>query len=144
MNDLAVALNRTLEGSSVDRLLSQFGRRFYFPKGIAAQSAEASKKATRYNATIGMAYETVQPMMVPSLRELLPDLSPSEAVAYAPNGGDAELRAKWKAEIRRKNPDLGDALIGEPTVVPGLTNGICQLADLFADPGDTILTPDMF
>lgn len=83
MNQLAVELNAILEGTASGRLLSELGRRMYFPKGILTQSAEAGEKATRFNATIGMAYEDGQPMMLDALREALPSLSPSEAVAYA-------------------------------------------------------------
>ncbi len=144
MNNLAKKLNEELEGSCVSDLLSDFGRRFYFPKGIAAQSAEAGKLAELHNATIGMAFEDTEPMMLGSLRSLLPYLTPKEAVAYAPNAGDPELRELWRSEIIKKNPDIGDTRFGIPTVVPGLTNGIAQIADLFVDPGDPIVIPDMF
>ena len=144
MNSLAVELNERLESCVANDLLSDFGKRFFFPKGIAAQSAEATAKASRYNATIGMAFEEGKPMMLPSLSRHMADLSSKEAVAYAPNPGDAKLRSIWADQIRAKNPDLGSALIGTPTVVAGLTNGIAQLADLFVDPGDQVLIPDMF
>ena len=144
MNNLAVELNERLQSCVASELLSDFGKRFFFPKGIAAQSAEATAKASRYNATIGMAFEDGMPMMLPSLSSHMSDLSAKEAVAYAPNAGDAKLRKVWSEQIRSKNPDLGSSLIGTPTVVAGLTNGIAQLADLFVDPGDTVLIPDMF
>ena len=144
MNQLAIELNERLTGTTAFDLLSDFGKRFYFPKGIAAQSAEATAKAKRYNATIGMAYLDKQPIMLPSLARLAGDLSPAETVAYAPNAGDAELRDLWAAQIRAKNPALDGVEMSRPTVVPGLTNGLAQLADLFADPDDTIVMPDMF
>ena len=56
MNNLALELNKSLEGTSLISLLSDLGKNFYFPKGIVAQSAEAKKYAKRYNATVGMAY----------------------------------------------------------------------------------------
>ena len=56
MNPLADELNTVLEGTIAGRLLSNLGRRFYFPKGIIAQSTEAKKAATLANGTIGMAY----------------------------------------------------------------------------------------
>ena len=37
-------------------------RILYYPKGILSQSAEAGKKATRFNATIGIATEGNGPM----------------------------------------------------------------------------------
>ena len=100
MNSLAVELNTILKDTVAFELLSEFGKRFYFPKGIAAQSAEAKEKAKKHNATIGMAFAGKEPMMVPSLRKFIPDLTPTEAVSYASNGGDAVLRKKWKEEKR--------------------------------------------
>lgn len=144
MNPLATELNTIIEGSVASDLLSGFGKRFYFPKGIAAQSAEATAKAHRHNATIGMAFVDGGPMMLPSIRRELPGLTPKQAVGYAPNAGDADLRAAWKDAMYAKNPDLGGKETSTPMVVSGLTNGISQLADLFADPGDIVIVPDMF
>ena len=144
MNELARELNRTLEGTVVERLLSSFGKRFYFPKGIVAQSAEAKKHAHRLNATIGMATEQGQPMCMPSIRRLVPELEPQEIVSYAPTGGNPELRELWRQEMIEKNPALQGRRISLPFVVAGLTHGIALLADLFADAGDTVVVPDMF
>ncbi|MFQ3619331.1 MAG: aminotransferase, partial [Spirochaetales bacterium] len=96
MNPLAQELNTILKDSVAFRLLSETGKRMYFPKGIVAQGAEATKKATRHNATIGMAYEQGQPMILPSIQALTAPLSPVESVAYAPVGGVEELRQLWK------------------------------------------------
>ena len=50
------------------RMLSDLGRKLYFPKGILTQSAEAKQKATRYNATIGEAREDrVTPWVCPAI-----------------------------------------------------------------------------
>ena len=144
MNTLAVELNATLEGTIAGRLLSDFGRRIYFPKGIVAQSAEADRKATRFNATVGMAYAQGQPLMLPSLHRLLADLSSKEAVAYAPTAGVAELRELWKQEMVAKNPTLKGKLFMQPLVTAGLTNGMFQTASLFTGPGEVVLIPDMF
>lgn len=144
MNSIAEELNATLEGTVALELLSDYGRRFYFPRGIAAQSAEAKQHAKVLNATIGMAYLDRQPVEHSAVRRQLPELAPDESVAYAPTGGDARLRARWKEEILRKNPDLDASRISEPMVVPGLTSGISQIADLFVNPGDPVVMPDMF
>lgn len=55
MNPLALQLNEQLseENPVVLDMLSDLGTNMYYPKGILTQSAEA--KATKYNATIGMA-----------------------------------------------------------------------------------------
>src|SRR5512136_1937204 len=98
MNELAVGLNRALEGTVVDALLSDFGRRIYFPKGIVAQSAEAGKQAHRLNATIGTATREGQAMHLPAIRDRLRGFTPNEIFAYAPTAGSPALREAWKAE----------------------------------------------
>lgn len=144
MNPLAKELNQILAGTACEALLSEFGKRIYFPKGIVSQSSEATQHAKTYNATIGMAYESGNPIELSAIKEQLPVLNPKEAVAYAPTPGDANLRSLWKKEIYRKNPSMGSAAVSEPVVVPGLTNGLSQISDMFINPGDTIVVPDMF
>lgn len=144
MNPLAEKLNQILEGTSAFELLSDFGKRFYFPKGIVVQAGEAKKHADKFNATIGMAYENREPIELPSIDSYFSGLSKAETVAYAPTPGDPELRKLWKEEIVRKNPLVDPEKISTPIVVPGLTNGIAQIADLFVEKGDNIVVPDMF
>ncbi len=144
MHALAEELNAILDGSAAFRLLSESGKRMYFPKGILSQSAEATEKAHKFNATIGMAWKDGGPMILDAIREQLPSLSPSEAVAYAPTAGVPALRKRWKLEIERKNPGLKGKSVSLPIVVPGLTAGISFLADLFMEPGDAVVLPDMF
>ena len=144
MNSLATELNEKLAGTVADRLLSDFGRRFYFPKGIAAQAAEAAEKATLYDATTGLARDRGGPMMPGSMQKLVSPLSRTEAVDYAPNGGVGELRRIWADEMLRKNPSLKNTAISHPMVVAGLTNGIFQVSDLFTNPGDRVVLPDLF
>ncbi|MBN2049160.1 MAG: aminotransferase class I/II-fold pyridoxal phosphate-dependent enzyme [Spirochaetales bacterium] len=144
MNTLAKELNDQLQGTIIYDLLSDLGKRMYFPKGIVAQSSEAKQHASRYNATIGMAVSQGKAMILPAIAEQFSELSSTEAVAYAPTGGIAELRSLWKKEIGRKNPTADCTKISEPVVVSGLTNGIAQVADLFVDRGDVVVVPDMF
>ncbi len=144
MNKIAQELNTVLEGSVVDGLLSEFGKRFYFPKGIVAQSAEAKEKATRFNATVGMATAGGVPMYLESVRRQVPDLTPAEMFPYAPTPGVLELRRKWREEMDRKNPALQGKQTSLPLVTSGLTHGISTVADLFLDPGDPVIVPDMF
>jgi aspartate/methionine/tyrosine aminotransferase len=143
MNPLALELNAALKGTVADALMSDLGRRLYFPKGIVAQSAEAKKHATRANATIGIATRAGKPMFLPAIRSLVPALDPDEIFPYAPTQGVEKLRESWKKELVRKNPDIGSAPFSMPLVVPGLTCGISTLADLFADRGDTLVLPDL-
>ena len=143
MNALAEELNEALAGSVASRLLSDLGKRMYFPKGIISQSAEADEKAHRFNATIGMAYENGEPMILDSIRAGLPTLSPREAVAYASTAGVAALRTRWRAELDRKNPGLRGKDCSLPVVLPGLTAAVSAVADLFLDAGDEMVLPDL-
>ncbi|MEA1910221.1 MAG: aminotransferase class I/II-fold pyridoxal phosphate-dependent enzyme, partial [Spirochaetota bacterium] len=144
MNSLAEELNSIIEGSIVSNLLSDFGKRFYFPKGIVAQSAEAKKKATRFNATVGMATSNGNPMFLNSVRNQIPELSESDAFPYAPTPGVLELRNKWREEMDQKNPSLAGKETSVPLVTSGLTHGLSVLGDMFLNKGDSIVFPDMF
>ena len=143
MHPIAEDLNRRLAPTVVGRTLSHFGKRIYFPKGIVAQSNEAKKSATTYNATVGIALADGEPMILPTIQDNLPRLSPSEAIDYAPPGGDARLRGKWKEEMLRKNPLLKDGAVSLPAVVPGITSGISIAADLFVDEGDAVVFAEL-
>jgi len=144
MNPLAGELNSILDQTVAGRLLSEFGRSLYFPKGIVAQTAEANKRAHRFNATVGMAYEDGEPIMLSGIKSIVTGLSPTETVAYAPTPGVPELRATWKREMVRKNPSLEGVPTTEPMVTSGLTNGLLQVAEMFVDEGDAVVLPEMF
>lgn len=144
MNPLANELNEAIQHTAVYRMLSELGRKMFFPKGIVAQSAEAKKKAKRMNATIGMAYKDGQPFALPLLDSMLPTLSEAEAVSYAPTGGIPRLRELWREQQLKRNPGLRGKSTTLPMVVAGLTSGIFQMAELFVNPGDRVIVPDMF
>ena len=144
MEKLAIELNKLLDGTIAANLLSELGKNYYFPKGIVAQSAEAKKYAKRYNATVGMAYREGSPMHLASIKQFVPDLKNDEIFSYAPTAGILEFRKLWKEEIISKNPSLNGKGTSLPVVVSGLTHGIVTIADLFIDPGDTVVIPDMF
>ncbi len=143
MNILAEELNRALTGTVAERLLSDMGRRMYFPKGILTQSAEATQKAHRFNATVGMAYTRGEPMILDAIREGMPTLNPYEAVAYAPTSGVQAVRERWKKALIEKNPSLSGSVYSLPVVVPGLTAAVSYIADMFVEPGDTVVVPDL-
>ena len=144
MNPLAQELNAALDGTVAGALLSELGKRIFFPKGIVAQSAEAKKNASRANATVGIATRRGSPVYLQAIRSLVPALEPDEIFPYAPTQGIEKLREAWKKEILQKNPDIGGAQFSLPLVVPGLTAGISTLADLFAEKGDTLVLPDLY
>ena len=142
INPLAQELNDALKGTTPGELLSDVGTRLYFPKGIIAQSAEAKKLGKTANGTIGTTVFEGKPIMLPSIKKYVPDLTSSELVGYAPTAGNPDLRAMWKESIIRKNPLLKDKKFSLPVVVPGLTAGISYLADLFLDETKPLVAAD--
>ncbi|MBI2841988.1 MAG: phosphoenolpyruvate carboxykinase (GTP) [Armatimonadetes bacterium] len=143
---LAAELNETIqrENPYVYAMLSDFGKRIYFPKGILSQSAEAKQKATRFDATIGIAREDGNPMFLPSVMKHLNGLSPAESLTYAPATGRPDLRKKWREELLAKNPSLAGKSFSTPIVTSGVTHALSLVGDLFVDKGDMILLPDKF
>ncbi len=143
---LAKELNQVIqrENPHVYSMLSALGKRLFFPKGILAQSAEAKDKATRYDATIGIAREKGKPMFLPSVMKYFHDLTPGETLTYAPATGRPDLRKKWREELLRKNPSLANKNFSLPIVTGGVTHALSLVGDLFLDPGDMVLLPDKF
>jgi aspartate/methionine/tyrosine aminotransferase len=142
MNPLADELNAVLDETVAGRLMSNLGRRFYFPRGIIAQSGEAKKTARFANGTIGMAYSRGSPLILSAIADNMVSLSPEESVAYAPTVGVEKARIVWKDLMIRKNPSLDPAAISLPVVVPGLTSGLSCTADLFISKGSGIIASD--
>jgi aspartate/methionine/tyrosine aminotransferase len=144
LNPLARELNDRLEasGPEVFEMLSQYGRRAYFPKGILSQSAEAKAKAHRFNATIGIATENDGPMYLESIHKHLQDLDPADAYPYAPPAGRPGLRKAWRQKLLSENPTLGSKAFGDPIATSAITHGLSLVGDLFVDPGDVMLMPD--
>jgi aspartate/methionine/tyrosine aminotransferase len=145
MNPLAQQLNETLqtESPNVYAMLSTLGKAIYFPKeGILSQSAEAKTKATKFNATIGIATEGGQPMHLKVIQETLSAYNPKDIYEYAPPGGKPELRAAWRAKMIKENPSLETKKFGSPVVTNALTHGLSIVADLFADAGDAVVIPN--
>lgn len=142
INALAQELNETLKGTTPGVLLSDVGTRLYFPKGIIAQSGEAKKLGKTANGTIGMTVIDGTPVMLPSVKKYIPDLSSRELVAYTPTAGNPDLRELWKQALIKKNPSLEGKSFSLPVVVPGLTAGISYLADLFLDETKPLVAAD--
>ncbi len=143
---LAAELNEIIERENpqVYGMLSDFGKRLFFPKGILAQSAEARDKAKRYDATIGIARENGKPMFLPSIMQYFQGLTPAETLTYAPATGRPDLRKKWREEMVEKNPSLAGKGFSVPVVANGVTHALSLVGDLFVDRGDMVLLPDKF
>ncbi|MCD6353965.1 MAG: aminotransferase class I/II-fold pyridoxal phosphate-dependent enzyme [Prolixibacteraceae bacterium] len=145
MNPQAEELNRTIQAKSatVFELLSEKGKNIFFPKkGILGQTAEA--KGAKINATIGAAIEDDgTPMRLETIASKV-DLDPSLIFPYAPSFGRPDIRAKWKKMIIEKNPMLRETEMSLPVVTNALTHGISMAGYLFLNPGDEVITPNLF
>lgn len=142
MNQLALELNETLKGSVVEALISDMGKRLYFPNGIISQGGEAAKDAHFANGTIGMAVSGGTPIELDSYKKNMPELSSRETVAYAKTAGSPDIRALWKEKIIEKNPSLKGKNFSVPVLVPGLTAVLSYVADLFVDADKPLLAAD--
>ncbi|MFK7898879.1 MAG: aminotransferase class I/II-fold pyridoxal phosphate-dependent enzyme [Myxococcota bacterium] len=144
LNPIAQSLNEQLATAApeIAGMLSEYGQRLYFPKGIISQTAEAKQKATRFNATIGIATEGDGPMSLPAISSQLGDLPVADAVTYAPPAGRPGLRKLWREKLLSENPALGSKAFGEPIVTSAITHGLSLAGELFLDPGDVMLLPD--
>ncbi|MBW2028744.1 MAG: aminotransferase class I/II-fold pyridoxal phosphate-dependent enzyme [Deltaproteobacteria bacterium] len=144
MNPLARELNDTIirENQYLYDMLSEVGKKFFFPKGILTQTAEAKEKAFRFNATVGMATEGGRTMNLPSVMKWIGTLEPEESLTYAPSFGVMPLRVSWKKELLEKNPSLEGKPISLPVVTNALTHGLSVISDMWIDPGDAIILPD--
>ena len=144
MNPIAEELNGIIQNGNpqIYDMLSNVGKNLFFPKGILSQSAEAKGKAHRFNATIGMATEKGDTMFLPSVMAMLNDISPAEALTYAPSFGIMPLREAWKEEMVRKNPSLAGKDISLPVTCNAITHCLSVVSDMWVDPGDVIILPD--
>lgn len=145
MNPLAEELNQCIDQHSAVTMgmLSQMGRQLFFPKGILSQSAEAKEKAHRINATIGIAKEDGHIMCFDSVMASIDGIRASQSLTYAPSFGIPALRQRWKEELFAKNPSLAGKSISLPVVTSGVTHGVSIFADVWIDPGDVVILPDL-
>ncbi len=140
MNELSEQLNRTLGGAV--GFLSAAGRRMYFPYGgILGQGAEA--KSCEINATIGMAFEEDGSALVMDCFKNSVNLD-KKTFLYAGSFGLPELRKAWREKQIEKNPTLLGKQFSNPVVTNALTHGLRIAAELFADPCDDVVVPDLF
>jgi aspartate/methionine/tyrosine aminotransferase len=145
INQLASELNEVIkkESPSSFSLLSCLGKELYFPKGIVDQTSQAKLKANRFNATIGIAKQDGHAMYLPSLVSHIEGLGSDESVAYPPTEGVIQLRNSWQKHQFELNPAMRGKQVSLPVVTGGITHGLNLVAELFCDPGDPVLLPDM-
>jgi aspartate/methionine/tyrosine aminotransferase len=78
-----------------------------------------------------------------TVTEFIDAIPPRDSLTYAPSYGILALRELWRESLVEKNPSLAGKAISLPVVTNGITHGISTLADVWANPGDTIVAPDM-
>ncbi|MCX8011990.1 MAG: aminotransferase class I/II-fold pyridoxal phosphate-dependent enzyme, partial [Desulfobacterota bacterium] len=146
MDPLAQELNEIIQkqAPTLFQMLSRLGKALYFPKGILSQTAEAQKKATKYNATTGIATEGAEPMYLPCVQKWIRELPPQETYTYAAGAGKPQLREKWREKLLNDNPSLHGKIFSLPMVTGGITHGLEVVSDLFIDPGDAVISPDKY
>ena len=117
-------------------LLSGLGRRIWFPNGVPAQARDA--RDCPINATIGQVTNGAGGAVpLPVLAESSPALPPESVFLYSPQGGNRQLRQRWRDQIVSRAPTRA----GLPVVTCGLTHGLSLVGDLFIDPGTEVLLP---
>ena len=144
MDPIANELNEIIiKGNEhVYEMLSDVGKKLFFPKGILSQGAEAKEKAYKFNATIGMATEKGKTMHLSSVMAMVNDLAPREALTYAPSFGIMPLRQEWREALYRRNPSLAGKEISLPVVTHAITHALSVFSDLWIEPGDVVILPD--
>jgi len=146
MNPIAQELNAAISTANpyIFDMLSDMGKALFFPKGILSQSAEAKVKADKINATIGIAKEGPSVLSLSSVTRFITGITPDEYLPYAPSFGIPGLRKKWQTDLYKKNPSLEGETISLPVVTSGITHGVSIVSDMWVNPGDVIVLPDMF
>jgi len=145
MNPIAQELNNIIEQAAphVYEMLSDMGKKLFFPKGILTQSAEATAKADKVNATIGIAKQGSCVFSLSSVTKYITQIEPNDYLPYASSFGLPDLRKKWLKELYVKNPSLEGTAISLPVVTSGITHGVSILSDMWVNADDVIVMPDM-
>ncbi len=145
MNPIAQELNNIIEQAAphVYEMLSDMGKKMFFPKGILTQSAEANVKADKVNATIGIAKQGSCVLSLSSVTKYITQIEPNNYLPYASSFGLPELRNKWLKEMYVKNPSLEGTAVSLPVVTSGITHGVSILSDMWVNANDVIVMPDM-
>lgn len=146
MHDIAKNLNNVIKSENpfIYDMLSDLGKNLYNQKGILSQSAEASKRAYRFNVTIGIATEENEPMHFQHIQDHFIGYAPEDIYPYAPPAGKQVLRELWNEKLLLDNPSLHHQNFGLPIVTNALTHGLSIAADLFANPEDSVIVPDKY
>lgn len=120
--------------------LSKCGKQVYFPRCIPFQANQS--KNCNINATIGQITDGKgNPIPLAPLAERLIDLNLKSALLYSPVEGQEAIRKIWYAKHLKEDSRMGSVAL--PIVTLGVCHAISMGAELFFDPGDTLILPDL-
>jgi len=120
--------------------LSSCGERAFFPRGIPFQANQS--KHCRVNATIGQITDGFgNPVLLAPLAEKLAGLTPRDTFLYSPVAGRDIARNAW--HIKHLKEDARMEMVALPMVTLGVCHAISMGAELFFNPGDTLIIPDL-
>jgi len=154
LNPIANELNEIIknENKAVYEMLSNFGKRMFFPKGILKQSKEVSIKNPKLKATLGMAVNDGNLLTYDYAAELSGSCEKKESdsfkicrgdiYSYEQVSGRKELIDIWTKKIHQDNPEL-ITNISTPIPVTGITHGLFVFSDLFVEEKDQIVMPEL-
>jgi aspartate/methionine/tyrosine aminotransferase len=125
---------------TVFQALSPAGLRAFSPKGIGFQAGQS--KGCRINATVGQITDGAgYPMPLAPLAEKLAGLDPRDAFLYSPITGREPVRNAWHAKHVKEDARM--EAVGLPMVTAGICHALSMAAELFFQPGDTLIIPDL-
>jgi len=123
---------------------SKLGENIILPQDVLIQSKETSIVPNAVNATIGIATDNKKALSLPTINEVIKELSTAEYLPYSPTPGLLKIRELWKEKIFKENSVINPEYLSLPMVTTGITQGIDIVANLFSEKDDTLLLPNLF
>ena len=123
---------------------SKLGENIILPQDVLIQSKETSVVPNAVNATIGIATDNKKALSLPSINEVIKELSTTDYLPYSPTPGLLKIREVWKEKIFKENSIINPEYLSLPMVTTGITQGIDIVANLFSEKDDALLLPNLF
>ena len=123
---------------------SKLGENIILPQDVLIQSKETSIVPNAVNATIGIATDNKKALSLPTINEVIKELSTAEYLPYSPTPGLLKIRELWKEKILKENSIINPEYLSLPMVTTGITQGIDIVANLFSEKDDALLLPNLF
>ena len=123
---------------------SKLGENIILPQDVLIQSKETSIVPNAVNATIGIATDNKKALSLPTINEVIKELSTAEYLPYSPTPGLLKIRELWKEKILKENSTINSKYLSFPMVTTGITQGIDIVANLFSEKDDALLLPNLF